>query len=92
MGAVIGPPGEAVEELYDPYHRCAGRAAGVLFSHLTNAPDYYAQGGSRNIILHEKNLLFQDKLAASPLGASVMPNLESDVSQFWPFPYLAFSL
>jgi len=34
MGAVIGPPGEAVEELYDPYPRCAGQAAGVLFSHL----------------------------------------------------------
>ena len=34
MGAVIGPPppGEAVEELYDPYHRCVLRAAGVLFS------------------------------------------------------------
>jgi len=34
MGAVIGPPGEAAEELYDPYHRCAGRAGqagGVLF-------------------------------------------------------------
>ena len=23
MGAVIGPPEEVVEELYDPYHRCA---------------------------------------------------------------------
>ena len=31
MEAVIGPPGEAVEELYNPYHRCAGRAGGVLF-------------------------------------------------------------
>ncbi|EJK57975.1 hypothetical protein THAOC_21937 [Thalassiosira oceanica] len=33
MGAVIGPPGEAMEELYSPYHRCAGqanRAVGVL--------------------------------------------------------------
>ena len=37
-------------------------------------------------MLHEKNLLFQDELSAYPLGASVMPNLESDVSQFWPFP------
>ncbi|EJK75935.1 hypothetical protein THAOC_02328 [Thalassiosira oceanica] len=26
MGAVIGPPGEAMEELDSPYHRCAGRA------------------------------------------------------------------
>ncbi|EJK66687.1 hypothetical protein THAOC_12368 [Thalassiosira oceanica] len=26
MGAVIGPPGEAVEELDSPYRRCAGRA------------------------------------------------------------------
>ena len=38
----------------------------------------------------ETNLLFQDKLPASPLGASVMPTLESDLGQFWPFPYLAF--
>ena len=30
MGAVIGPPGEVVEELDAPYHRCAGRAAGML--------------------------------------------------------------
>ncbi|EJK66778.1 hypothetical protein THAOC_12272 [Thalassiosira oceanica] len=26
MGAVIGPPGEAMEELDSPYRRCAGRA------------------------------------------------------------------
>ncbi|EJK54577.1 hypothetical protein THAOC_25781, partial [Thalassiosira oceanica] len=26
MGAAIGPPGEAMEELDSPYHRCAGRA------------------------------------------------------------------
>ncbi|EJK68210.1 hypothetical protein THAOC_10630 [Thalassiosira oceanica] len=26
MGAVIGPPGEAIEELDSPYCRCAGRA------------------------------------------------------------------
>ncbi|EJK53678.1 hypothetical protein THAOC_26831 [Thalassiosira oceanica] len=26
MGAVIGPPGEAMEEVDSPYHRCAGRA------------------------------------------------------------------
>ena len=30
MDTVIGPPGEAVEELYSPYHCCAGRAGGVL--------------------------------------------------------------
>ena len=29
----------------------------------------------------------QDNLPASPLGDSFMPNLESDVDQFWPFPY-----
>ena len=48
--------------------------------------DYYAQGGSSELScmrrMNEKNLLFQDKLPASPLGASVMPNLESDISQF----------
>ena len=27
MNAVTGPPGEAVEELNTPYHRCAGRAS-----------------------------------------------------------------
>ncbi|EJK61137.1 hypothetical protein THAOC_18419 [Thalassiosira oceanica] len=26
MGAVVGPPGEAMEELDSPYRRCAGRA------------------------------------------------------------------
>ncbi|EJK45587.1 hypothetical protein THAOC_35792, partial [Thalassiosira oceanica] len=26
MGAVIGPPGEAMEELDSPYRHCAGRA------------------------------------------------------------------
>ncbi|EJK58778.1 hypothetical protein THAOC_21069 [Thalassiosira oceanica] len=26
MGAIIGPPGEAMEELDSPYRRCAGRA------------------------------------------------------------------
>ncbi|EJK61498.1 hypothetical protein THAOC_18005 [Thalassiosira oceanica] len=26
MGVVIGPPGEAIEELDSPYHRCANRA------------------------------------------------------------------
>ncbi|EJK69403.1 hypothetical protein THAOC_09346, partial [Thalassiosira oceanica] len=26
LGAVIGPPEEAMEELDSPYHRCAGRA------------------------------------------------------------------
>ena len=31
MGAVPEPPGEAVEELYAPYQRCAGQADGVLF-------------------------------------------------------------
>jgi hypothetical protein len=51
MGAVIGPPpGEAVEELYAPYHRCACRAGpsrrGAVFAR-TNRPDYYAQGGSK---------------------------------------------
>ena len=30
MEAVIELPGEAVEELYDPYHRYAGRAGAVL--------------------------------------------------------------
>ena len=38
----------------------------------------------------EKNLLFLHKNTASPLGDSFMPNLESEVGQFWPFPYLAF--
>ena len=88
MDAVIGPPGEVVEELYDPYHRCAGRAGrvlGAVFASLKHQ-DYYAQGGSSELScmrrMNEKNLLFQDKLPASPLGASVMPNLESDISQF----------
>ncbi|EJK68865.1 hypothetical protein THAOC_09922, partial [Thalassiosira oceanica] len=30
MGAVIGPPGEAMEELDSPNHRCAGRADRAL--------------------------------------------------------------
>jgi len=44
MGAVIGLPGEAVEELYDPYHRCAGRATGVLFSLLLSTKTTMPRG------------------------------------------------
>lgn len=37
MGAVIRSPGEAIEELHVPYHRCAGRSDGVLvFAQIIN--------------------------------------------------------
>ncbi|EJK64557.1 hypothetical protein THAOC_14700 [Thalassiosira oceanica] len=38
MGAIIGPPGEAMEELDSPYRRCAGRAdrdrQGAVVAHI----------------------------------------------------------
>ena len=46
--AVIGPPEEAVKELFPSYHhRCAGRANGVLLPVLTiqRLRDLNAQGG-----------------------------------------------
>ncbi|EJK47519.1 hypothetical protein THAOC_33752, partial [Thalassiosira oceanica] len=49
MGAVIGPPGEAMEELDSPYRRCAGRAdrarqGAVVALQMRQAT--YAQGRS----------------------------------------------
>ena len=44
--AVIGPPGEVVEELYAPYdYRCADRAGGVLFLHLLSTKTTTRPGG-----------------------------------------------
>ena len=53
MGAVTGPPGEAVEVLYDPHHRCSGRAAGCCFRNCI-APRLQRPGGKYKFIEHEK--------------------------------------
>ncbi|EJK71421.1 hypothetical protein THAOC_07142, partial [Thalassiosira oceanica] len=46
MGAVIGAPGEAMEELDSPYRRCAGRARQGAVVALQMRRATYAQGRS----------------------------------------------
>ena len=93
--AVIGPPGEAVEELYDPYHRCAGRAGpsqrGAVFAPLKHQ-DYYAQGGSSELtILHEKNLLsFRINCPLLPWATPSCRYCGATSANFGPFRYLVF--
>ena len=51
MGAIIGPPGEAMEELDSPYYRFAGRADGAwqgAVVALQMRLETYAQGRSSN--------------------------------------------
>ncbi|EJK43815.1 hypothetical protein THAOC_37704 [Thalassiosira oceanica] len=48
MGAVIGPPGEAMEELDSPYHRCCAVVPAKPMVCLVTAkyrPEDVAQGG-----------------------------------------------
>ena len=73
MGAVIGPPGEAMEELDSPYHHCCAvvlvELKGCLVQ-LKYRHEAVAQGGSGEKVL----------------GDVVMPIFELEVCQFWPFP------
>ena len=89
MGAVIGPPGEAMEELDSPYRRsCAVvpvEPTGCLVTGRYRHEDV-TQGRSRELVLKALLVLFQDKFTASPLGDVVMPIFGCEVCQFWPFP------
>ena len=88
MGAVIGPPGEAVEELYNPYHRCASRAGpsqrGAVFAPLKHQ-DYYAQGGSSELSCMRRTSSFRINCPLLPWA----PPSCRYCGQFRPFPYLA---
>ncbi|EJK71018.1 hypothetical protein THAOC_07578, partial [Thalassiosira oceanica] len=76
MGAVIGAPGEAMEELDSPYHRCCvvvpaeptGCSVTANYRH-----EDIAQGGKKENFLKALLVLMQDLLSASPLGDIVMP-------------------
>ena len=72
MGAVIGPPGEAMEELDSPYHRCfavvPAEPTGCSVTGNYRHEDV-AQGGSGEKVLHEDEQRFQDPILLSPLGS-----------------------
>ena len=63
MGAVIGPPGEAMEELDSPYHRC-GAVVSVEPTGCSVTSNYrhedVAQGRWDNLVLKEDEQRFQD--------------------------------
>ena len=71
MGAVIGPPGEAMEELDSPYRRsCAVvpvEPTGCCIP-APNAPSDLRPGEKRRLVEHKENLTIPDHLPASPLG------------------------
>ena len=71
MGAVIGPPGEAMEELDSPYRRsCAVvpvEPTGCC-SRAPNAPSDLRPGEKWRLVEHKENLTIPDLLPASPLG------------------------
>ncbi|EJK75592.1 hypothetical protein THAOC_02680, partial [Thalassiosira oceanica] len=86
MGAVIGPPGEAMEELDSPYRRCVGRAdrdrqgaAGLMLILINYTTP-------KKIFVIEQHFLYCENVTASPLGNSFVPNLDESGGQFWPFP------
>ena len=89
MGAVIGPPGEAMEELDSPYHRCfavvPAEPKGCSVTGRYRHEDV-AQGRWDKKVLKALLVLFQDFLSASPLGDVFMPISSCEVCQFWPFP------
>ena len=88
MGAVIGPQGEAMEELDSPYHRC-GAVVSVEPTGCSVTANYrhedVAQGGKYDWVLKALLLLFQDLFSASPLGEVFMPISSLKVCQFWAF-------
>ena len=89
MGAVIGPPGEAMEGLDSPYRRsCAVvpvEPTGCLVTGRYRHEDV-TQGRSGEFVPKEDEQRFQDKFTASSLGDVVMPISSCEVCQFWPFP------
>ncbi|EJK54254.1 hypothetical protein THAOC_26142 [Thalassiosira oceanica] len=89
MGAVIGPPGEAMEELDSPYHRCfavvPAEPTGCSVTGNYRHEDV-AQGRWDKKVLKALLVLIQDFLSASPLGDVFMPISSCEVCQFWPFP------
>ena len=88
MGAIIGPPGEAMEELDSPYHRCCAvvpvEPTGCSVTGRYRHEDV-AQGRWDKKVLKALLVLMQDLFSASPLGDVFMPKIELDFSQFWPF-------
>ena len=63
MGTVIGPPGEAMEEIYSPYHRCCA----VVLVEPTGCSlianyrhEDVAQGRCDNLVLNQDEQCFQD--------------------------------
>ena len=90
MGAVIGPPGEAMEELDSPYNHCCAvmpvEPTGCLVQAKYRHEDV-AQGGKWNLVRNALLLvLFQVLFSASPLGDVFMLIFGLKVCQFWPFP------
>ncbi|EJK75684.1 hypothetical protein THAOC_02586, partial [Thalassiosira oceanica] len=94
MGAIIGPPGEAMEKLDSPYLRCAGRAdrgrKGAVVA-LQMRRVTYAQGRSRRKS-SIRRLTILDFQPASPLGDSPFRNYTAKSANFGPFLYLALLL
>ncbi|EJK51211.1 hypothetical protein THAOC_29636, partial [Thalassiosira oceanica] len=78
MDAVIGPTGEAMEELDSPYHRCCAvvpvEPTGCLVA-LNFRHEDVAQGGKWEKVLKALLVLIQDLFSASPLGDVFMPKV-----------------
>ena len=71
MGAVIGPPGEAMEELDSPYRRFCAVVPVELTgccSHAPNASSYLRPGEKWQFLGKEENLTIPEQLPASPSG------------------------
>ncbi|EJK75194.1 hypothetical protein THAOC_03092, partial [Thalassiosira oceanica] len=77
MGAIIGPPGEAIDELDSPYHRCCCAVVPAEPTGCSVTANYrhedVAQGRWDKKVLKALLVLMQDLLSASPLGDNVMP-------------------
>ncbi|EJK74237.1 hypothetical protein THAOC_04095, partial [Thalassiosira oceanica] len=91
MGAVIRPPGEAMEELDSLSCCCAivpaeptGCSVTANYRH-----EDVAQGRWDNLVLKALLVLMQDFLSASLLGDIVMTIFGCEVCHFGPFLYLA---
>ncbi|EJK57916.1 hypothetical protein THAOC_21997 [Thalassiosira oceanica] len=95
MGAVIGPPGEAMEELDSPYHRfCAVVPVEPTGCSVTGRYRHedVAQGRWDKKVLKALLVLIQDFLSASPLGDVFSRYLPVKSANFGPFLYLALLL